>query len=265
MLFGRLQRSLLQSQAHQTEMKLGILETGRITPEKMAKKYGTYHGMFVRLLENKGIDLNFVPYAVIDDIFPVSTDECDAWLITGSKHGAYEDLPWIRKLEDFIRSAAAENIPMIGICFGHQVIAKALGGIVNKSEKGWGLGVHDYDILKRPAWIDHHDDVKFSINAIHQDQVIKPPEHAEVIASSDFCPHAMLVYGETILTLQGHPEFEHDFYSDLIHARKGVTFDENHAEHALSRKDEPIYSMTVAKWIIRFLKTHQVETDILDS
>jgi len=236
-------------------MKLGILETGKTTPE-LESKYGAYPDMFVRLLGGRGLELEFQFFSVVDEIFPESVHSCDAWLITGSRHGAYDQLAWIPKLEEFILETAKNKIPMVGICFGHQLIAQALGGKVVKSEKGWGLGVQEYKVTKAAAWMNGSENAEIAVNAVHQDQVVEVPNEAQLLASSEFCPNAMLAYGDTIFTVQPHPEFEHDFQADLINARRGVAFDEHIADSALATLYKPIDNHQVADWIIGFLKQH---------
>ncbi len=236
-------------------MKLGILETGKLIPELEAK-HGTYPDMFVRLLNGRDLELEFEYFAVVDELFPESVDQCDAWLITGSRHGAYDQLPWIPRLEQFILEAVDKKIPLVGICFGHQIIAQALGGKVIKSEKGWGLGVQEYKVTNPASWMNGALDQEVAVNAIHQDQVIEVPEGAEILASSDFCPNAMLAYGDMIFTVQPHPEIEHDYQADLIEARRGQPFEDNLADTALASLAQPIDNHQVADWIIDFLKQH---------
>ena len=236
-------------------MKIGILETGKLTPE-LELKYGTYPSMFVRLLENRGLDLEFDSFSVLEDVFPESVSHCDAWLITGSRHGVYDQLPWITKLEGFIRNAAAEKIPQIGICFGHQVIAQAMGGRVIKSEKGWGLGVNHYTITQAKPWMNGSLNTRIAVNAVHQDQVVELPQGAALLASSEFCPYAMLAYGDTIFTVQPHPEFDHEFQTDLINARRGIAFEDHIADRGLATLSQPIENHTVANWIVDFLRQH---------
>jgi len=243
-------------------MKLGILETGKMTPD-LELKYGAYPDMFVRLLGSRGLHLEFDYFSVLDDFFPDTVSQCDAWLITGSRHAAYDELPWIPRLEEFIRSAAAEKIPMVGICFGHQIIAQALGGRVIKSEKGWGLGVNYYKITKPAPWMSGTIDSEIAVNAVHQDQVVEIPEEAELLASSEFCPNAMLAYGDSIFTVQPHPEFDHEFQADLINARRGIAFEDHIADKGIESLSQPIENHTVADWIVDFLRQHE-RTVIVD-
>ncbi|AQU83873.1 MAG: type 1 glutamine amidotransferase [Halomonas sp.] len=190
-------------------MKIGILQTGR-SPEGLREQHGDYDDMFRTLLAGRGF--TFQTFPVLDGIFPPSPDAADGWLITGSRFGVYEDLPWIAPLESFLRDVYATGLPIIGVCFGHQILAQALGGKVEKFSGGWSVGATTYDT----------DAGAKRIMAWHQDQVIEPPSDARVIGHSDFCAHAMLAYGDTALTVQPHPEFNPQFMADLLDARGEV-------------------------------------------
>ncbi len=189
-------------------MKIGILQTGR-SPDEIAEKYGQYDTLFRKLLDGRGFE--FDTYAVLDNVLPDSVDAADGWLITGSKFGVYEPHPWIAPLESFLREAYAADIPIIGVCFGHQILAQALGGTVEKYEGGWSVGKVAYQTEKREQPTE--------LMAFHQDQVTALPEEAEVIGSTDFCQFAMLAYGNKALTVQPHPEFTAEFMVNLLKAR----------------------------------------------
>lgn len=191
-------------------MIIGILQTGQ-APEPLRDEFGDYNDMFARLLANRGLE--FRTFHVEGMQFPKDVHDCDGWLITGSRHGAYEDHPFIPPLEDFIRRSYAEKVPVVGICFGHQIIAQAMGGKVEKFGKGWSVGPQDYDFGGQ----------KVTLNAWHQDQVIEKPAMAETIASNDFCEYAALLYDDRALTIQAHPEYGDGFIDGLIRTRgKGV-------------------------------------------
>ena len=191
-------------------MKIGILQTGHGTPE-MISAQGDIDRMFMKLLGARGFD--FETFAVVDGIFPDTVEDADGWLITGSKHGAYEDHDWIPPLEQLIRDIHAQKRPLIGICFGHQIIAQALGGKVEKFAGGWAVGRTEYDM----------DGTPLVLNAWHQDQVTRLPEGARVLAGNEFCENAVVAYDDTILTVQPHPEYGAEFISGLIRTRgRGV-------------------------------------------
>lgn len=190
-------------------MKIGILETGE--PPEALRAQGNYPSMFMRLLDGHGFE--FESYAVLHMQFPASVHACDGWLITGSRHGVYEDHPFIAPLEAFIRSAMAAGVPVVGICFGHQIMAQAMGGHVAKFPGGWVAGPTAYEF----------DEGLLTLNAWHQDQVLTPPPGAQTLASNAGCAHAALAYGQTGFSVQAHPEYDDTFIAGLIeHRGRGV-------------------------------------------
>ncbi|MEC7257403.1 MAG: type 1 glutamine amidotransferase [Pseudomonadota bacterium] len=191
-------------------MHIGILQTGH-APKELSGEFDDYDLMFQSLLG--GHDFTFATYDVESGTLPDSAAEADGWLITGSRHGAYEDHPWIAPLETLIREIKDKGQPLVGVCFGHQIIAQALGGKVEKYPGGWAIGRTEYDMGDR----------KIALNAWHQDQVTELPAGATVLASNDFCANASVSYGDSILTIQPHPEYDADFIAGLIRTRgKGV-------------------------------------------
>ena len=175
-------------------MKIGILQTGH-APDELQATLGDYDAIFGQLLETQG--LSYQAFSVVDMAFPDSVTACDGWILTGSKYGTYEDQPFIAPLEDFIRKAYAADVPMVGVCFGHQIIAQALGGKVEKFKDGWAVGRTTYDWQGEAV----------VLNAWHQDQVVTRPADAQVVASNAFCENAALVYGKRAFTVQAHPEY----------------------------------------------------------
>ena len=155
-------------------MKIGLLETGE-PPEGLQPEFGRYGGMFQDLL---GPDHDYVVYDVQAGVLPVDPSECDAYVVTGSAAGVYDDLPWIAPLKAFLVQAREQ--PLVGVCFGHQVMAEAFGGKVVKSDKGWGVGLHAYDIAELQPWMDGA--AKVAVPASHQDQVVTLPPGARVAA-----------------------------------------------------------------------------------
>ncbi|WP_299045397.1 type 1 glutamine amidotransferase [uncultured Tateyamaria sp.] len=222
-------------------MKIGILQTGH-APDEVLGTLGDYDAMFARLLDGHGFD--FETFKVVDMDFPSGPDICDGWLVTGSKHGAYEDHPFIPPLEALIRDIHTSGRPMIGVCFGHQIIAQAMGGTVEKFAGGWSVGRREYD----------YKGETISVNAWHQDQVIAVPPGAEVIGSSAFCANAALVYGNRIWTIQPHPEFGADMVEALAtHRAPGVVPDPL-IEEARAQLDIPTHRHKVAADMVAFLK-----------
>lgn len=220
-------------------MRIGILETGEVNAALIGA-HGDYPSMFERLLGGRGFE--FRTWSVVRGEMPDSVDDADGWLITGSRHGVYEDHPWIKPLEGFIHAARDAGAPMVGICFGHQIMAQALGGHVAKSDRGWGIGRHEYMSGASPI----------AILAFHQDQVLRAPDGAEITAQSEFCPYAGLKYGDWGLSWQAHPEFSADYCRDLLELRAGDSFSEALAAEALPYVDAPIDSPAVADQIAAF-------------
>ncbi|MGR6870929.1 glutamine amidotransferase-related protein [Pseudomonas sp. HK3] len=236
-------------------MKIGILATG-ITPDELIHQFGSYSNMFMDLFSKNGYEFEYEVYDVRDDVFPQSEKECDAWLITGSKFNVYQNLEWMQKLKAFILEVHASKKPMVGICFGHQIIAEAFGGKVDKYSGGWGVGLHAYKLSGDHDFITD-DSNEFIINAMHQDQVLVKPENAVVFAESDFCEYGGLVYDDRILTFQAHPEFTLDYEDALVEARKGPVVPIDVAEEGLKTLREAgakTESDKIAHWMADFIK-----------
>ncbi|MBT8167867.1 type 1 glutamine amidotransferase [Falsiruegeria litorea] len=183
-------------------MKIGILLAGH-TPGPLRETHGNFDQMFARLLN--GRDFEFSSFDLLDGASP-SVDQADGWLIPGSLHGVYEDHAWLPTLEQLIRDINYAKKPLIGVCFGHQIIAKALGGQVEKFQGGWAVGYTEYEL----------DGKTVALNAWHQDQVIAAPSNARALASNAHCEHAVLAYDDHIWTVQAHPEFDGPFIDGLL-------------------------------------------------
>ena len=224
-------------------MKIAILETGR-PPGNLTERFGRYPAMFQRLLGDK---FEIESYDVAAGELPAQSHGHDAVLITGSPAGVYDQLPWIAPLEEFIR--ASSDSKMVGICFGHQVMAQALGGEVVKSDKGWGTGLQRYRIVHDERWLDSVSEI--AVPASHQDQVVTQPPNTEVVATSDFTPFAALSWTDRrAISFQFHPEFCPDFARALIERRRDILPD---PDGAIASLDAPNDSARVAGWIRAFL------------
>ena len=233
-------------------MKLTIIQTGEV-PAPLRERFGPYRKMFERMFDQTGQGFRYETVAVSDgEPFP-DPGALEGIVITGSAAGVYDDLPWLDPLRAFIRDAYGKRTPMLGICFGHQVMADALGGDVRKSEKGWGLGRHSYGVKARPGYMRGAPDL-LAVACSHQDQVIAPPREAEVILSSDFTPNAGLSYRNgAALSFQPHPEFIDDYTLALAELRRGRAPDEV-VETALASVVTPSSSDAVAGYIGQFFK-----------
>lgn len=223
-------------------MNLAILEAGR-PPDALIAEHGRYPAMFERLL---GIEA--ASYDVAAGELPPDVGRHAAYLVTGSSAGVYEDLPWIAKLATFLR-AAEGRARLVGICFGHQIMAEAFGGRVEKSAKGWGVGLHGYPIVQREPWMD--DCPIVSAPASHQDQVVQPPPGADVIASSLFTPYAGLAWrDQPAISFQFHPEMSPAFARALYDSRRDRIPD---VDAAIASLATPNDNERIGDWIRRFL------------
>ena len=212
-------------------MKIGILLVGRAS-EDLVDEYGTYAEMLIALINTEELVFEFKTFNILDDEFPKDHLECDGWIVTGSPHGVYEDHSWIPTVSQLINNVYEANLPIFGVCFGHQLIAQALGGHVEKSEKGWGLGLHTYQVNNKPDYMSNLSE-EVTLNICHQDQVLRPPQGATVYAKSEFCENAGFYIKDKVLTMQAHPEFLVDFTKALLTARRDVTIPKEFVDPAL--------------------------------
>ena len=234
-------------------MKIGILLVGRAS-EDLVDEYGTYAEMLIALINTEEQVFEFKTFNILDNEFPKDHLECDGWIVTGSPHGVYEDHSWIPTVSQLINNVYEANLPIFGVCFGHQLIAQALGGHVEKSEKGWGLGLHTYQVNNKPDYMFNLSE-EVTLNICHQDQVLRPPQGATVYAKSEFCENAGFYIKDKVLTMQAHPEFLVDFTKALLTARRDVTIPKEFVDPALvGLKNNPdsVQSNEFAKTIRQF-------------
>ncbi len=225
--------------------RLGLLETDTLY-DSLIDDYGSYGKMFAAFFDSLGGQLSYRHYQVQAGELPQHIDECDAYLITGSKAGVYDPLPWIAALESWIVDFHRQRARIIGICFGHQIIAQSLGGTAEKSEKGWGLGV-----LSCGQTLTGNASTLRLIHS-HQDQVITLPPNTLRLAGSDFCPNAALAIGNNVLTFQGHPEFTPRYLQRLLAQRKG-RIDNKVISRALASLSKATDHEQVGRYLLDFI------------
>lgn len=225
-------------------MKIGILETGRPSAA-LEGRFGRYDAMLMRLLGERHQTRT---YAVTAGDYPERPEDEDAYLITGSAAGVYDDLPWIPGLKTFLQQTKGKA-KLVGICFGHQIMAEAFGGRVEKSDKGWGIGLHRYEVREAAPWMDPVDG--FSIPVSHQDQVVRQPPQSRLVAASPFTSFGVVAYDDQpAISFQCHPEFEPEFARALIEERRDRVPEPDSAIASLAQaNDGPL----VGSWIRRFL------------
>ena len=217
-------------------------------PGKFRPIAGTYEDMFRSLFSR----LHLKPYLVCDGHFPETLDECDAYLCTGSKYAVYDDLEWIIRLKGMVRSMYERRKPFAGICFGHQMMAEALGGKVEKAETGWCVGAHTFEVLQRENWMQPFEPT-FSLLMLCQDQVKVLPENSTVLARTADCPVGVFRVGETMLGLQAHPEFEKAYNRAVMEDRAARLGQEKLAK-GIASLEKTLQREMIATWISRFLK-----------
>lgn len=229
---------------------LGLLESDVLYPD-LVDEYTSYGSMVRKNLSIFDKHLTFRHYRIQDGEFPVNLEECDAYLITGSKTGVYDREPWLEPLADWIKHAYSNKARLIGICFGHQMLAHTLGGHAAKSSKGWGVGNHMTNIEHCPIWLNDDSDA-YQLIYSHKDQVESLPPKSKVLASSDFCQYAAWFIGDQVLSFQGHPEFTPEYFCRLLERRRDDVGAEL-LDQALESIDQPNDSEKILRWIIEFI------------
>ena len=235
-------------------IKLGILDA--VPPEFFVDGEKSDPEKFIDLLDGVGAGISYSIYEITRNEFPDRLEECDAYLITGSPCSVYEPLDWIPTAERFIRNTIAGEVPMVGICFGHQLIAQSLGGAVRRSKDGWLLGLTDIS-LANPAATVQPDVPQLSLYFINQDQVVDLPPGVGHLAGSQECPNAAFGIDGRLLSIQGHPEQPRSSMRAFIRLlRAQGTLDDAVVEAAHRSMDARAPDADlVARWIIDFLKT----------
>jgi GMP synthase-like glutamine amidotransferase len=226
--------------------RVGLLLVGHVAPSAVPA-FGDYPELFADLLP----DVELVRFDLDRDRFPGSVRECDAWLMGPSRDSVTDGLPWIRSAEDLLREMVATETPFVGICFGHQLVASALGAPVARAEAGWEVGVHDYDIVARRPWMEPPAR-SVALIASHEDQVLAVPDDATLLARTDGCPVAGLLVGDRAWTVQPHPEFTPALAAHLLDRRVELIGAEKVAA-ARRTLERPLDRRRVASWVTRFV------------
>lgn len=211
----------------------------------------SYESMFIRLFDAVTDEAEYEVYPTYQGVVPEISSEDGFYLITGSNSGAYEDKEWINILKEWIRRAYAEQVKLIGICFGHQVIAQALGGKVEPAPQGWGTGIRVSEMLDEKGF-SYFPDKRMRLLYNHHDQVMCLPEGAVRVATSSFCPNESFRIGSRVLTFQGHPEYIPEYARHLIvnHAMLEPSEVKLQALHSIDTLSHQ--GLVVAKWIVDF-------------
>ncbi len=201
-------------------MKVALLQCDNVL-EKFQPEFGNYPGMVQSMFDGVDEELEFDIFDCQQGQFPLDIHAYDFYITTGSKASAYDDLEWVRQLIEFVGELDKARKKLIGICFGHQIIALALGGAVEKSTKGWGIGIACNEMLEQPRWMRQYS-AEFKMLVSHQDQVTHLGGDAQILAKSDFCPYFVVQWGEHFLSIQGHPEWKNAYSRALMNDRRAI-------------------------------------------
>ncbi|KAF2275561.1 class I glutamine amidotransferase-like protein [Westerdykella ornata] len=244
-------------------LRIAILECD--TPlDGTRAKYGGYGGVFKALLSRAADALEdpdissknafeFSIYDVVNKQEYPDLENIDAVLLTGSKHNSFDDHPWILKLMDFVKMVLQQDrVRMIGVCFGHQIIGRASGVKVGRSDDGWEISVLPVQLTEKGKELFGQDTL--NIHQMHRDIVFEYPKEVEKLGASPRClVQGMYVKGKFI-TIQGHPEFNDEIVSEILRNRnaQGI-FDDVQYKEAMDRVKNPHDGIAVAKGFLRFL------------
>ena len=231
-------------------MKVGLLICDHVQP-LLQDKFGDYAGMFKQLFSQVDGNIELINFYVIDGQFPDHIDSCDIYISTGSKASVNDEVNWINELEYFIKQLYQANKVFIGICFGHQLIAKALGGKVEKSPKGWGIGIATAVVEQTKPWMQPLQK-KIKLIVSHQEQISQLPPNTEVLMASDFCPYSMIKVGTSFIGLQGHPEFSYRYSQALMNSRKHL-IPAQRIQQGQESLTEQADDMLIMQWLLHFI------------
>lgn len=232
-------------------MKIAILQTDHIPEHRRVISGGNYPDMFANLFFKLSIVVDFDIFDVTEQEYPDNYDIYDGFIITGSKATAFDNLAWIVKLKSEIVKLYNKNKKIIGICFGHQILAQALGGRVARGPNGFAVGVRSVEVLHQAPWMTpfHH---YLSLLFYHQDMVVELPKDAKLISTSDYCKVQMFCINNHVLGIQAHPEMLKVHNHALIKEYQDDIRNEfQHALESLRIRDN---SLIIAHWMANFFE-----------
>ncbi len=234
-------------------LRIGLLQCDNLD-EPHVLVDGDYDVLYTKLLARS--DVEVVAFDAHQGELPTSVNECDAWLIPGARHSVYDDIDWLTDLKGFVATLIELQMPLIGICFGHQLIGSLLGAPVAKAEVGWQIGARDYRLATIPEG-EGESAGSFTVVASHQDQVLDLPEGADLFASADGCPIAGFTVGNYVFCVQGHPEFSAELARSLYSSRV-ERIGAAPVSAALATLDRPLDRSRVGDWIVDFVRSSRV-------
>ena len=234
------------------DLTIGILLTDHVLDD-LQIVHGDQNDFYDKIFSEADPNVNLKIYDVTVDEYPREIDECDGYLITGSKLSVYDNVRWIRDLENFVCLLHSKKKFLLGVCFGHQLIAKALGGEVKKAQVGWVLGLQEYTFHNHFPWLENpNKDIKLIHS--HQDQVTNLPEGTTLVASNNSVPNAMYFIGDHIMSIQGHPEFTNEYAYDVVCKRRDILGEELFQSAEQSLLNEQSNCIEVTNWCLDFFR-----------
>lgn len=249
--------------------RVAIIEADTPIPA-VVSELGTYGTIFTNLLVAAGLSQETTQYSVHHVVehpenlpnLEDPADPLDAVLISGSKHNSYEDIDWINQLAAFVNAALAKGVRVVGICFGHQVVARALGAKVGVNPKGWEIAAVPITLTEKgqEVFAELADtaaaaDGTINIMQMHRDIVFEVPEGTELLAYTDVCRVQGFYKRGAIWTVQGHPEFTDFIEKSLITLRRDAgAIDPELAADGLKRAHDRNDGPAIAKSIVRFIR-----------
>ncbi len=235
-------------------MQIGILQCDSVR-STLSETYGEYPAMIEAAFRATDDSLTFKTYPSYLGVLPDDIENCDAYIITGSRHSVFdhdEEL-WINPLRDFIIKLNKAKKKLLGLCFGHELIADVMGGKVERADCGWQIGIHTVEITQHRDFMQPKTDALY-LPMMCEDQVQSIGEEATIMAQGKNSQYAILQYGDHILTTQGHPEFTQDFAKALITLRQDEFPSKRFEKGLASFSENQTDRETVFRWFTNFLK-----------
>lgn len=234
-------------------MKIGLLQCDHVIDE-LQHKHGDIPDLFKNLFNRVAPEVSLDIYNVTKGEYPDLTENYAGFISSGARYSVYDQDPWIIRFKEFIRKLYHQNKKFVGICFGHQMIAEALGGKCTKSDRGWGVGVKEVVIGKTMPWMQPKLD-SFRLIVSHADQVAALPQDSEILGGNAHCPCSVYTVGENFLGIQGHPEFTPAFEKDLMMVRLD-RIGRNVVDEATATLNMPTDEVVVTQWMVNFMLNH---------
>ena len=183
-------------------MRIAVLNLCR--PDAGLEHFGTISSMIIKWLAPHLPEAELSEIHIATGAAPPKFDDYDGYILSGSEKGVYDEADWMEPLRAMLLELKDANIPVFGICFGHQLMADTYGGKAEKSDKGFVVGPREFG----------EGDTSYAARVMHQDQVTEAPPNATVTASASYCPVAALEYDFPARSVQFHPEYPHNFIAE---------------------------------------------------